>query len=99
MSTVRKIGTVTLNGVTYDLAMNDSAYLGLEGRDLYDRPATREVTIDEAATGSGTEPYFRDTIHQLLDALAITMKERDAALASLHRSGSEEGLTGRSAGA
>lgn len=87
MSTVRKIGTVTLNGITYDLAMNDRAYLGLEGRDLYDRPATREVTIDEAAAGGGDggKPYFRDTIHQLLNALATTTKERDAALASLQK--------------
>lgn len=86
MSAVRKIGTVTLNGVTYDLAMNEHARLGLEGEDLYGRPSTREVTIDEAATGiGGQEPYFRDTINQLLDALAVTMKERDAALASLQK--------------
>lgn len=84
MSAVRKIGTVRLGGHDYDLAVNGKAVLAFEEDDLYGRPAARAVTLDAASGGD-----LRTLAQELLDALAVAMRERDAALLALQKGGAE----------
>ena len=64
--------------------------LAQEGEDLYGRPAAQEVGLEVAAMAAG---HREESVHNnlrslagvLLNLLAATMKERDAALARLHQ--------------
>jgi hypothetical protein len=93
---VRRVGSVHLGGVDYDLALNGEGILALEELDVYGRPAARRVhlgrVVGSAVSQQVTpnEDKWAGLAQDLLTLLARTMVERDAALASLHRNGGAE---------
>lgn len=83
-----RIGSINLGGVDYDVAVNGKAVLAQEGKDLYGRPAAHAVPLTGAAGGCGPGIHLGtlgDLAQELLNILAATMKERDAALARVHK--------------
>lgn len=81
---VRRIGSITVSGQVYDLAMNGEAMLALEEPDIYGRPSARRVDLNQAA---GVD--WSLLCQELLNLLAVAMLDRDAALARVHKTGEE----------
>lgn len=94
---VVRVGHVTLGGETLDLAMNGRAVLARPARDIYGNAYAERVDLADRlcrdlGTGSGTVVVPMSVIaiaQELLDQLAACMKERDAALLRLHKTGDE----------
>ena len=83
---VRRIGSITIGAILYDLAMNGEAMLAHESPDIYGRPSAQRVDLAEAA-GADWSLLAQD----LLNQLAVAMIDRDAALARVHKTGGEAG--------
>lgn len=83
-SKIRKVGTITLDAIDYDLAVNGEGKLATERTDIYGRPYAHEVTIFELI-GKDSGIHTQNLCQELLTLLARTMIERDAALLALQK--------------